>query len=357
MRPAAGQALALGIGASGGWLAWQGGMPLPWMLGAMIAVTIASLAHAPVRPPTTLRRIVMPVIGVLLGAYVTPEVIGALGEFALLLVGLPPFLIVGAALSYQVYRRIGGLDRVTAFFSAMPGGLNDMLIIGGELGGDEKRIALAHATRIVVVIAFVAVVFGLVLGVRSAGGGGRDWVALADPSLVDWLILGACAILGQPLAERLRLPAAMILGPMILSAAAHLTEVVRIAPPGLLVVLAQIVIGTVVGARFLGSRMGDVGRDLMLGAVSAVLMLIVAVAFSGAVAGIAGLSLPATFLAYSPGGLTEMGLLALAMGVDVAIVSVTHVARILLVIFTARRAFRLVFGEEIDPRSEDRDDG
>ena len=341
MRPALGQGLALGIGTAGGWVAWQGGLPLPWMLGSMIAVTVASLSHAPVRPPVALRRVVMPVIGVLMGAYVTPEMLGALPEFGLLLALLPLFLMASAVASFQVYRRFGHEDRVTAFFSAMPGGLNDMLIIGGELGGDEKRIALAHATRILIVISFVAVVFGLTFGVSS--GGGRTWIALADPTLLDWIYLAACAVLGVPLAERLRLPAPMILGPMILSAAVHLTRWVEVAPPSLLVIVAQIVIGTVVGARFLGSTLRDVGRDIVLGAVASVAMLLVALAFSALAARLSGLPLSAVFLAYSPGGLTEMGLLALAMGQDVAIVSVTHVIRILLVIFSARRAFRTVF--------------
>ena len=343
MRAFTGQALALAIGAAGGWIGWQVGLPLPWMLGSMVAVTVASLSHAPVRPPVTLRKVVMPVIGVLLGAYVTPDIFGHLGDFAVLLLILPPFLIASAAVSYQVYRRLGRFDRVTAFFSAMPGGLNDMLIIGGEMGGEEKRIALAHATRILIVIGFVALVFGLAMGVSSAGGTASSWVAMADPSLMDWLILGACAVIGQPMAERLRLPAPMILGPMILSAAAHLTEIVQIAPPGLLVVIAQVVIGTVVGARFLGSTLREVGRDLALGALAAVLMLGVAFGFAWGVAQLSGLPLSATFLAYSPGGLTEMGLLALAMGQDVAMVSVTHIVRILLVIFTARRAFRTIF--------------
>jgi uncharacterized membrane protein AbrB (regulator of aidB expression) len=47
-----------------------------------------------------------------------------------------------------------------------------------------------------------------------------------------------------------------------------------------------------------------------------------------------------SFLAYSPGGLTEMSLLALAMDQEVAYVSMMHIARISLVVLAAAPVLR-----------------
>ena len=129
-------ALALLIGVASGALAFAIGMPLPWMLGPMIGNTIAAILHAPTAPPAKLRPIVIPVIGVMLGSGITPEIVEALGDWAISFLVLPPFLIVAAGVSFLFYRKIGGYDPVTAFFSAMPGGLNEMLILGAEQGGD-----------------------------------------------------------------------------------------------------------------------------------------------------------------------------------------------------------------------------
>lgn len=332
--------LALGLGILSGTGAASVGMPLPWMLGPMIGVTIAALMQVPLQAPEGIRPAVIPVIGVMLGSAITAEVFADPARWGVTFAVLVPFLIVTAAVAYALFRKIGRYDPVTAYYSAMPGGLNDMLILGAEAGGDERRIALAHATRILVVISAVVVFFGAVLGVRS--GPGTAWVALGDISAMDWLILGACAVLGLPLGRVLRLPARQILGPMILSGVAHLSGIVTVPPPGLLVVIAQVVIGTVVGCRFIGSSFRAVGRDLALGTVSAVVMIAVAVAFAWPVAHATDLSLDQAFLAFSPGGLTEMGLLALAMGADVAYVTVTHLVRITLVIFAASPVFRLI---------------
>jgi uncharacterized protein len=333
--------IALGLGGLTGWIAVMIGLPLPWMLGPMVGVAIAALAGAPIRGPGLLRPIVVPVIGVMLGSSITPDILQALGKWSVTVAFLIPFLFALAGVSYAIYRGIGRYDPVTAWFSAMPGGLNDMLVMGAEAGGVERKIALAHASRVFLVIVFVVLFFGLFLGVTTSGDNG-NWVSLAELTLMDWVILGLCAALGVPMGNLVRLPAAQVFGPMILSGIAHVTGIVTVAPPSVIVILAQLVIGTIVGSRFMGAALRDVGRDLLLGIASSVSMLTVAVGFAWAVHHVTALAMTQTFLAFSPGGLAEMSLLAIAMGTDVAFVSVMHVVRLTLVIGAAAPLFRLM---------------
>ncbi|MHA6729727.1 AbrB family transcriptional regulator [Devosia sp. A369] len=331
--------LALLVGALSGVLAQAVGLPLPWMLGPMIGTTIAALSGAPIRSPARLRVVFLPVLGVMLGSGIDASILLALGRWSITFAFLIPFSIAAAAASYWFYRGIGRYDPVTAFFSAMPGGLNDMVIMGVEAGGEEKRIAMAHATRILAVILFGVLFFGVAMGVSSGSAAPRG-AALDALTVQDWLVLGGCALLGVPFASFLRLPAPAILGPMVLSGIAHVTGLVTVAPPDLVVIIAQVVIGTVIGGRFVGASLRQVGRDMGLGVGSSLLMIAVAVLFALIVSTITGTEISHTFLAYSPGGLTEMSLLALAMGQEVAYVSVMHVARLTLVIFAAAPALR-----------------
>ena len=158
-----GQVLAVAIGISGGSVANAIGVPLPWMLGPMLATAAVALIGMPVRGPVKLRPFIIPILGVLLGSGVTPETIGLLGQWSLTLLVLPVFLGLAALASYAVYRKLGRYDQVTAFYAAMPGGLNEMLVLGTEAGGNERRIALAHAARVMLIITFVALFFGLFL--------------------------------------------------------------------------------------------------------------------------------------------------------------------------------------------------
>lgn len=341
-RPLPGQALALGLGAVSGLAASFTGLPLPWLLGAMIGTTVAAVTGAPIRGPNKLRPIVIPVIGVMLGSGVTSDILQRMLVFWPALVLMVPFLAVSAAVSYVIYRFLGRFDPVTSFFCAMPGGLNDMMILGEQGGGDSRRIALAHATRILLVITFVVLFYGLILGVESDADSGARFVPLKMLSASDWIILGACAAIGGPLAKRINLPAPQIVGPMILSGVAHGVGLVHVAPPTILVAVAQIVVGTVVGCRFLGASVQEIGREVLLGGGSTLAMIGVAIVFALGVTAMSGDPLELSFLALSPGGLTEMSLLALAMGQDVIYVSTIHIARISLVIALAAPAFRLI---------------
>ncbi|EBA13804.1 AbrB family transcriptional regulator [Roseobacter sp. CCS2] len=336
------QFTALAIGLAGGVMAYFAGLPLPWMLGPMIANTAAAMLRAPTVGPDQLRPFVIPVIGVMLGSGVTAEIFGLLGTWVLTLLLLPVFLACAAGISYAVYRRIGKYDPVTAFYSAMPGGLNEMLILGGEAGGDERRIALAHAARVLIIIIFVALFFGLILGVSSGGRGTVQWIGLYEITMLDYAILGFCAVAGALLGRWIGLPAAPVFGPMILSGIAHIAGWVTVAPPTIFVIAAQITIGTIIGTRFIGATLAEIRTDIGLSAVASTLMLIAAVGFAELIVLISGIPLAQAFLAFSPGGLTEMSLLTLAMEQDVTYVSIMHIIRITLVIALAPFVFKLI---------------
>ncbi|MEJ6748136.1 MAG: AbrB family transcriptional regulator, partial [Yoonia sp.] len=136
------QGLAMLIGMICGVVFYFIGLPLPWMLGPMIGLTVFSVAGAPVVGPDRLRPFVIPIIGVMLGSAIRPEIFAQMGGWAITLAVLPLYLAIASGLSFVVYRKMGRYDPVTAFYAAMPGGLNEMLIMGGAAGGDERKIAL-----------------------------------------------------------------------------------------------------------------------------------------------------------------------------------------------------------------------
>src|SRR5918992_591771 len=116
--------LALAIGAAGGWAAYAVELPLAWMIGAMVATTVAAILGLPIALPTGLRSMMVAVLGLMLGSGFSPALLD----------------------------RFAGYDPVTAYFSAMPGGLSEMILVGSEMGGDVRVISLTHGFRILLVV-------------------------------------------------------------------------------------------------------------------------------------------------------------------------------------------------------------
>ncbi|NBB83137.1 MAG: AbrB family transcriptional regulator, partial [Alphaproteobacteria bacterium] len=201
------------------------------------------------------------------------------------------------------------------------------------------RIALSHSSRIMLVVFTVPVWFQF-LGVYAADARGPLGPALGALAPVDMALLAACAI-GAPIAKALKVPAAALVGPMVLSAAIHLAGLTYGSPPAVLIAAAQVVVGAAIGCRFTGIGPATVARIALVAAGLTVLLLGVAVAFSWALHLVTGIPTAELVLAYAPGGLAEMSLVALALGVDAAFVSTHHIVRIVLIVTFAPVVFAL----------------
>jgi len=202
-----------------------------------------------------------------------------------------------------------------------------------------RSVSLVHGTRltfIVLAIPFLATVLGPAGDVAPAQAMATD---LAPAGL---LLLAVLGVAGWLLARRLRVPAAPFIGPLLGSTLAHLLGWVETAPPYVMLAVDQVVLGSAVGARFVGVPPAMIGRIMLLGAGATVLMLLVTLAFGSALHTLTGHPLSLLILAFIPGGFAEMSLIALAMGVDPAFVVSHHATRVLLVVLIALPSFVLL---------------
>lgn len=331
--------LTLALGAAGGWLATQINLPLPWMIGAMVATTAGSLAGLDLFMYRWVRGPNVAVLGVMLGSSFTPAIVARFGDWLATIAGLAVYVVLVTAILYAYFRRYGHFDRVTAFFAASPGGLNEMTIVGRELGGDDRLIALVHGARILMVVMTIPIGFMIFEEYRPSArppmGG-----TLLEMSWREALILGGCALAGAFGARAIRLPAAFVVGPMLLSALVHVLGWSEARPPAVLIGLAQVVIGAAVGARFSGVRLYTIARVLLLSLGSTAVMVALTAIFALVLRHATDTSIEAVILAYAPGGLAEMSLVALALAIDSAFVASHHVLRIVMIVIVAPMLFR-----------------
>jgi membrane AbrB-like protein len=145
------------------------------------------------------------------------------------------------------------------------------------------------------------------------------------------------------IARSIRLPAAALVGPMLFSAGVHLAGWTAAKPPVELVALAQVVVGTAVGCRFSGVRAALIVRTMIAAAGGTVVLILATLAFALAIGQATGLSREALVLAFAPGGLAEMSLIAVAIGADTAFVATHHIIRVFLIVVAAPQAYRMLW--------------
>jgi membrane AbrB-like protein len=333
---------AFALGAAGGFGAKALGLPLPMLLGSLITVSAAAIGGLRfggrvLGIPMPIRSGFVPVIGVSIGTAVTPTILDEAPHWWPSVLALFIFIPLAHAISYALTRRLGGLDKATSYYGTMPGGFIESIAMGDRAGADAAYLTMLQFLRLILCIVLIPIGFSIITGhaVGSATGaviGGAEHVLTAK----DWAILIAAGVLGAWLGHLSRLPAHMVTGPFLLSALVHYMGWVEGGPPGWLISLTQLVIGTSLGARFAGRSPRILIHGLRLAGINVAAMLVLTTIAATTLHGVVDERWEAVFLAFAPGGLAEMALVALSLEISVVYVTVHHILRIILAVLFAR---------------------
>lgn len=310
-------------------------VPLPYLLGALAssALAVAILPAARLHGfafPDSIRMPFISIIGLLIGSQVHIEAITNWRSVGALMLAVTLFTPLAFRINFLVLRGFGKYDTTTAIFAAAPGGLIEAMTLGEKAGADVALLTVQQFLRIILVVTLIPLAISVWVGhpVGSAAGMGQ---LSSGPTSPIWLI-ALVGIVGAVLGKLLRLPAAPMIGPMVIAGAITSTGVVELSLPGWLVIVAQVVIGTALGLRFNGMSARVLRRGIGLGVVTVSLMLLVGAVLTLALVQLPGLSASASLLSLAPGGVTEMALVALSLAADPALVTLAHVYRISLTV-------------------------
>ncbi len=315
-------------------------LPLPWLIGSLVAVAAARLLGAPAEADPRLRNGFLGIIGIALGAYFTPTTAALLvSQAGLLLLAAVITLAIGAALAPVLARR-GKVDMATAWFSSIPGGVADMAMLAESYGGRPAPVALAQLLRVCSVVVLVPNLFALA-GLRGDVPQASTVLAFL-PGILALQVAGGLAA-GWALV-RVGVRAGWMLGPLAVTAALTASGLVLSGVPAWLSALAQVILGASLGAAF-GRETIRPLRRFLPHAVMQVVLLMAACAVAGALLAWAfGAPMGAMLLGTAPGGVAEMSLTGKVLGMDVALIVTLHVTRIFLVTVLTPPVFRWLHG-------------
>ncbi|AXI44716.1 aminopeptidase [Sulfitobacter sp. SK012] len=307
-------------------------LPLPWLLGPVVACLIAALLGVPMRGIKKLNETMRTILGVAVGATFTSALLISMAGMWPTLLLIPLMTLCIGLLGVPYFQRVWGYDFPTSYYAAMPGGLQDMIVFGQEAGANVRTLSLIHVTRVLVIV--IALPF-LLHWIWDADLSTPPGAPAADIPIREMLVMVVCAIGGWQIAKRLGMFGASILGPLILAAIAALTGVLHYRPPAEAIWAAQFFIGMGVGVQYVGITMEEIRRDLVAGAGFCGILIVLTLIFVEGIY-VAGLAPQMeTLLAFAPGGQAELTVLALVVGADMAFVIAHHVLRIFLVILGA----------------------
>ncbi|MCB5199466.1 AbrB family transcriptional regulator [Loktanella sp. TSTF-M6] len=320
-------------------------LPLPWLLGPIFACLFAALAGVPLKGNKLVNDAMRSILGVAVGATFTVALLGSMVAMWPTLLMIPLMIASIGFVGVPYFQKIWGFDFATSYYSAMPGGLQDMLAFGEEAGGDVRALSLIHATRVMVIVVALPFILQGVWDADLSNPPGAPATSIAPSQL---LLMVLCGLVGWRGAKAVGMFGASILGPLIIAAILSLLGILQHRPPAEAIWMAQFYIGMTVGTKYVGVTMPEVRRDVAAALGLCVILLVLTVIFAEVIY-LMDLAPPMeTLLAFAPGGQAEMTVLALIVGADMAFVIAHHVLRIFVVILGAPLAARLFSSKSTD---------
>ena len=308
------------------------GIPLPWLFGPLFACLLIAILGIKIEVNKLIGDTMRTLLGVAAGASITPIFFIALPNIITTLCLVFFLTLTIGTVGVFYFKRIGGYDFNTAYYASMPGGLPEMIVLGEEAGANIRALSLAHATRVLVIVTILPIIFRYGWQIDLSSPPGQS-VVNSEPLQLILIIM--IALLGWRLAKWTGIFGAAILGPLILAAAAALSGVLTTRPPAEFIWAAQYFIATGIGVKYVGITSLEIKRDV---STSLGFCIILGFLTTGAILFAYWWELAPTLdiiLAVTPGGQAELLVLALVIGADMSFVVAHQLLRVFSVILGA----------------------
>ncbi len=336
-----GQAVTLGVATLGG-LAFQA-MHVPGgaMSGAVLSVALISYFGWATPLGNLLRLTAMAITGVSIGSALEPATFKNIGAYpaSILLMSLCVVMVTASSMAASHF--ISRWPKPTALLAAVPGSMAYILSVSLSMGADPPRVVTVQMIRVI----FLVVLLPLIIVLESGAHIGDIGAMETDPPLV---LLGTTIVsvaLGLVFV-RLKMGGGMIFGSMLAAGFIHGTGMATGRVPFEITLVGQVMIGAWAGSRFAGFDWALLGRTIFASTLAIGTSLAVTLIFATFASKFLGMPFGATLIAYAPGGLEAMVVLALGLGIDPLFVSAHHFARYFLINLTLPFLIRYLMRRE-----------
>lgn len=310
-----------------GWFFQWVGLPAGWLLGALLTGMVWSFFIDKLIFRSELFTLSLALVGVVIGFMVVPEEVWAYRTLLpAFLLSLVLTLIGGIALG-KLFGRWTKLEGNTAFFCCLPGGASEVIALSERYQADQRIVAAFHTARITLFVFSVPLIVGVGSRANAVPMIEKPQGLWADGGLIG-LAFGL-AILVFFLSRFLSFPGAPMFVAILFGFTAHQLVVPDYAMPNVVMGMAQVLIGSLIGMRFDRKTVKELKRIGGASALTLLLYVLMSIGLALIFFVLSPLSFYTTLLAIVPAGAAEMASTAATLQLDATVVATLQMLRVL----------------------------
>nr|WP_196259342.1 AbrB family transcriptional regulator [Pelagibacterium limicola] len=316
------------VAIAAGWGFERLGVPLPWMIGPLVSTAaIFALGLVKRQVPNKIRIVGQVVVASQVGLTFTPAALAMLLEWAPVIVTTSLMTGLCIVAVSALLSKASGMRLSQAFLAGAPTSPVEAASMAIKAGIDPTAVTYAQTLRLSAVVIILPFALFSLSGWPDAGRTPVHWGAF---DVFGATLLGAIGLGGALIARMLRIPNPNFLGPLAFAAALAAAGYGPMPFPGLILALAQVVLGTWLGSNFQRRRLASAGRLTLHFAASTMLVLGMCSGCAVVIAFATGLNWETLVLGAAPGGVVEMALTAKFLGQNVSLITAFHLTRIFM---------------------------
>ena len=167
-------------------------IPLAWMLGPMLAISIAALMGLKVVMPKLALSFILIALGLHIGNYIDQNLLSQMKDWIWTSMIMFFYILVSILIVSKYLQKFSGYKEKTSIFSAAPGALGPLLILAEYEKSDLSQVATAHLIRLIIIITlfpFFVVNFSIVIasiGEKLTTKKGNNVIIIIN--LIKWAV-------------------------------------------------------------------------------------------------------------------------------------------------------------------------
>ncbi len=319
-----------------GWLLFALHIMLPWMFGPILAsIFVVKVLKRDVQWPLWLSELGLIMLGVQIGTSFTRSVTSDIKDDWLAIVLVSVLILLLALVVSIGFRKIAHVNRETAILSVIPGALSQMIVMAEEnKKADILVVSLTQTSRVIFVVLLVPLISFFFKTDHSNRVTEANVQYLTDVLTIQHIVIIALGIaVVYILMKWIHFPTKMLMAPIVVLVIWNFVTNLTFTLDAPIIAGAQIIYMIRVGIQIAHLTDQLKGRIAVAIAYQNVMLIFGALAMVYLVQFINHASIDELFLGAAPGGMSQIVLVALDIGADVAMISSYHIFRIFFILF------------------------
>ena len=306
-------------------------IPLAWMLGPMLAVSIAALSGIKIKMPKLALSSILIVLGLHIGNYIDQNLINQMTEWVWTSIIMFVYILISILIVSKYLQKFSGYNVKTSIFSAAPGALGPLMILAEHEKSDLSQVATSHLIRLIIIITVIPF---FVVNYSTNEALTIEKFNYLDQNHFHLLILLIGSILLIFLFDKIGVPAALLSGTLVASGILQISEVASYKLPDESINFCLLILGASVGCRFADKSLKEVASNSFHSLVATVILVTLGLLAAIVATYFVDTNFLTLLLSFSPGGIYEVAVIAIAFDLDPNFVAFHHIIRLLMILFT-----------------------